>query len=346
VNGIALCSVAFISQNPRPANGRITVLAYAEGLKQFIDVNGNNAYDVGIDGLLDLGDAYRDDNENGQYDLGEFVIPKGGTQVCAGSGGASPSRADTCTGAATLAATVRQELVLMIPSSAAAFTVVSPADTTDITFVTVRLNSAAHPLLPMPAGTVVSADALSSACKIGKISPSVVPNTSPGTPTSQLGSLHSIGLTGCGGSTIVITATSPSGVISTFSYLLPDSVPPPIVCTPPQVLQNGICVSPDTTPPVFTSAPAVDSITATSVRLSAMINEAGTGYYMYQLASLPAPSIAVLISGSSTPMAANTPVFVPIGGLTTGTQYKIYFIAKDASGIQQATMVTVPFTTL
>jgi len=344
--------VAFISQNPRPANGRITVLAYAEGLKQFIDVNGNNAYDVGIDGLLDLGDAYRDDNENGQYDLGEFVIPKGGTQVCAGSGGASPSRADTCTGAATLAATVRQELVLMIPSSAAAFTVVSPADTTDITFVTVRLNSAAHPLLPMPAGTVVSADALSSACKIGKISPTIVPNTAPGTPISQLGSTHSIGLTGCGGSTIVITATSPSGVISTFSYVAPD-VPAPIVCTPPQTLQNGVCVSPpDTTPPTFPAgAPSVDQITQAGFRLTAMINESGAGYYLLQdrtASSVVCPSVAaLLLSGSTMGMSANIPAAVSFTGKTANNSYAICFVAKDSAGNAQTTVTTVgPFSTL
>ena len=230
----------------------------------------------------------------------------------------------------------------MIPSSAAAFTVVSPADTTDITFVTVRLNSVAHPLLPMPAGTVVSADALSSACKIGKISPTVVPNTAPGTPTSQLGSTHSIGLTGCGGSTIVITATSPSGVISTFSYLVPETY----VAPPP---------APDTTPPVLLAVPAVEGITATGVTLTAMINEAGTGYYKVVdngVATTPrnqalAPSVAgVLLAGNTFPMAANTPSGKNLTGLTTGRSYTIYFVAKDSLGNTQALVTFVTFDTL
>lgn len=221
VAGIAQCSVGFISQNPRPADGRVSVLAYAEGLKEFIDVNGNNIYDAGTDTLVDIGDAYRDDNEDGTYNAGEFVIPKSGVIACSGSGGAFPSRANTCTGNASQSATVRQQVVLMFASSAAAFTVTTPATSAAISFVAIRINSVDHPLFPMPAGTTVSALALSSACTIGTISPTVVPNTATGSAAAQMGSIHSIGLTGCSGSTIVINATSPSGLISTFSYPIP-----------------------------------------------------------------------------------------------------------------------------
>jgi hypothetical protein len=342
VSGIAQCSVAFMSQAFRPVNGRISILAYAEGLKQFTDINGNNAYDVGVDVLADLGDAYRDDNENGQYDLGEFVIPKGGVLGCPAASSGSPSRANTCTGSSVLAATVRKQMVLTIPSSFATFTVVADAGTSDPSFVTVRMNSAPHPLLPMPAGTTVSADALLSTCTIGKISPSVVPNVPTGSPSSQMGTLHSIGLTGCGGSTIRIIATAPSGSKSSALYDVPNVfVPPPV----------------DTTPPNFTSAPAIDLIATTSARLSLMLNESASGYFLISTTAT-APSLAVLESGTATPptnAAFNTPYRVALTGgvpyfytftvLSTGTTYYVHFIAKDLSGNSQTTVSTASFTT-
>ena len=62
-----------------------------------------------------IGDAYRDDNENGAFDAGEFVIPRGGTLACAGSGGSFPSRANTCD--LGLATTVREQGVILFSSS-------------------------------------------------------------------------------------------------------------------------------------------------------------------------------------------------------------------------------------
>lgn len=347
-SGHAVCSVAFISQNPRPADGRVSVLAYAEGLKEYIDVNGNNAYDPGIDTLVDLGDAYRDDNESGQYDVGEFVIPKGGTVACAGAGGASPARANTCTGGATQATTVRQQAVILFASSSASLTLTTAATPVSPTFITVRVNSADHSLLPMPAGTTISVTGSGATCVIGTITPSIVPNIS-GAAGLQLGSSHSIPLTGCGGTTIFIKAASPSGLVTSFSYDVP-AVP---TCTAPQTMQNGVCVSPpDTTPPIFTSTPAIDQVVSTlptSARLTAMLNEAGTGYYKV-VAGNPPPAgsvpsaAALLLTGSQIAMPANTPVSATLTGLTAGTAYTVYFVARDSAGNTQATVSTVTFT--
>jgi len=66
VNGIAQCSVIWQSQNPRPANGRVAVLAYSVGTKDYLDLNGNNTFDSG-DTLVQMGDPYRDDDESGGY---------------------------------------------------------------------------------------------------------------------------------------------------------------------------------------------------------------------------------------------------------------------------------------
>ena len=72
------CSVTFTSQNPRPANGRVSVIAYVEGDKAYSDLNGDNVYTAGIDSLLDnIGNFFRDDNEDLKYDPGEFVYKRG-----------------------------------------------------------------------------------------------------------------------------------------------------------------------------------------------------------------------------------------------------------------------------
>ncbi|WP_299805489.1 Ig-like domain-containing protein [uncultured Shewanella sp.] len=95
------CSVEWSSTTPRPTDHRITVLAYALGHETFFDTNGNNVFDAkdggaialacvdskgsavackgnGFDretyhesGFSDLGDAFRDNNENGVHDSGE-----------------------------------------------------------------------------------------------------------------------------------------------------------------------------------------------------------------------------------------------------------------------------------
>lgn len=68
------CSSTFTSQNPRPANGRVTVLAYAVGEETFTDLNGNGTVDsasemIDANGVsTDIGDAYVDYNEDGVYE--------------------------------------------------------------------------------------------------------------------------------------------------------------------------------------------------------------------------------------------------------------------------------------
>ncbi|MGB9149050.1 MAG: hypothetical protein WCB36_02265 [Burkholderiales bacterium] len=66
------CSVLFTSQNLRPDNGRVSVLAYAVGEESFVDQNGNGKVDSATE-LVDangrstvgLGEAFVDFNEDG-----------------------------------------------------------------------------------------------------------------------------------------------------------------------------------------------------------------------------------------------------------------------------------------
>lgn len=58
-NGLAGATANFQSASPRPADGRITVLAYALGEESFLDANGDNVYSPGED-FQDLGDVFLD----------------------------------------------------------------------------------------------------------------------------------------------------------------------------------------------------------------------------------------------------------------------------------------------
>lgn len=67
VSGLARASANFVSSSPRPADGRVTVLAYSLGEESFLDVNGNNTYDSG-EQFQDLGNVYLSRKFNGVYD--------------------------------------------------------------------------------------------------------------------------------------------------------------------------------------------------------------------------------------------------------------------------------------
>ncbi|MFV2054978.1 MAG: hypothetical protein ACC707_00870 [Thiohalomonadales bacterium] len=75
------CKVDWVSQVPRPPYGRVTILATAIGNESYLDLNGNGqlddvdttngpttAFDITND-LVDLPEAFRDDNENGIQDI-------------------------------------------------------------------------------------------------------------------------------------------------------------------------------------------------------------------------------------------------------------------------------------
>lgn len=228
VNKISSCSVDFRSQNPRPSDGRVSVMAYLAGTKDYDDLNGNNVYDPGIDNLKQMGDAYRDDNENNTYDNGEFFVSGGGSLTCAGTGGAFASRANTCT--ANLAATVRQTAVLLFAAS-------QPADPTkDASFkvsrdntgapvgISFKLGSSSNPsqqlsLVPMPAGTTIAATPVSSGCQVTDVlgSPVISTISTPGTPTEDLRTNVAISLSGCAAGQVVnIKVTAPSGLVAAF----------------------------------------------------------------------------------------------------------------------------------
>ena len=71
VNGVCSCTMS--SQEFRPADGRVVVLAYAVGLEDYVDSNSNNQYDAG-EPFTDLPDAFLDANKDGVLSPGEASL--------------------------------------------------------------------------------------------------------------------------------------------------------------------------------------------------------------------------------------------------------------------------------
>lgn len=69
------CSVNLVSQNPRPADGRVTILVSAIGEESFNDVNPSNGrYDDAETFTDSSREAFRDDNRNDARDSNEIYI--------------------------------------------------------------------------------------------------------------------------------------------------------------------------------------------------------------------------------------------------------------------------------
>lgn len=104
--GIASTTANFVTADPVPTDGRVTVVAYALGEKSFLDLNGNNTYDDG-ELFQDLGDIFLDRKFDNFYFAAEDQFISGttgdGTKECLASpsallatGVSIPSRPGTC----------------------------------------------------------------------------------------------------------------------------------------------------------------------------------------------------------------------------------------------------------
>jgi hypothetical protein len=73
LNGAGVCSVTFVSSDPRDnptiatGDGRVTVLATAIGEESFVDADSDGIFN-NADSPLEIGEPFRDDNENGVAD--------------------------------------------------------------------------------------------------------------------------------------------------------------------------------------------------------------------------------------------------------------------------------------
>jgi len=61
------CTVDWVSAEPRPSDGRVTIIATAIGEETFLDANSNGYFDDADSTFFDLDEPYRDDDESGDY---------------------------------------------------------------------------------------------------------------------------------------------------------------------------------------------------------------------------------------------------------------------------------------
>lgn len=177
------CTSTYTSQGTRPANGRVTVLAYAIGEESFTDLNGNGLADLApVNELIDLNgastdlpEAWVDYNENGVRDAatepfidfnsdGKYNAADGkysGVLCDEAATAVSPSSTGTCAASKTLH--VRSSQVIVLSSSSANVTInggatialpvctlTGPGNPSTFTVTVVDINGNA-----MPAGTKV-----------------------------------------------------------------------------------------------------------------------------------------------------------------------------------------------
>jgi hypothetical protein len=251
--GTGSCSVDWTSSNPRPSPssdppslrpGRAVILATAIGEESFTDIDGSGFY-VSSDPFSNLGEPYRDDNENGMYDLGEYFLDFTHTGVYVppdGSGNpASPPvgtfRGITCvttgTGPSTVATSCTstpwaigaQVKIIMAEGSPGA---VMPANGTTLATLT-QGGTATYSFLfqdshlnPLPGGTTISAAVIGTGLNVNAPSSFTVPCTTD--PTTYAFSV-SASATATSGS-LTVTVTSPGGagtggLVTTLSYPIP-----------------------------------------------------------------------------------------------------------------------------
>jgi hypothetical protein len=63
---ISTCSATFATQDFRPLNGLVSIVAWLEGEEAYKDLNGNGVYDTG-EPFADAGRLFRDDNADGVF---------------------------------------------------------------------------------------------------------------------------------------------------------------------------------------------------------------------------------------------------------------------------------------
>ncbi|MCM2251531.1 MAG: hypothetical protein NDJ19_04140 [Ramlibacter sp.] len=229
--GNSRCTVQIRSQNPRSANGRISILAYVAGEEDFVDSNFNNVYDCG-EGFNDLGTATRDDNENGAFDSGEFSVPRdAAASACAASSVPTPSSGDGVWGAAD----VRKQAIVIFSTSQAAISGAfqPPVATTTTTgtgtatstitvysivgldLIVADLNGNSVATGSTIQFTAVDRTADQASCAMTSATSYVVPNSlAPMALTA--------GFKGCtAGDIINVKVTSPSGLVTSRDFVVP-----------------------------------------------------------------------------------------------------------------------------
>ena len=222
-NGSSQCKTTFRSSGTHPVNGRISILAYVPGEEDFVDANFNNQHDSG-EAFTNIGDAFRDDNESGQFELGEFSIPRGNKAECKATDRIQPLYIDVADyGVANTcdekwgSNEVRKSAILVVATSAAR---IDPVDTSRSGFIVATVsdaNRAANPRNSMPTGTKFSA------VKVSGSDDCIVKSVFPGEVTNIYGPTDvTVSLEKCVKNDVIgISVTSPRGLVTRRDVTLP-----------------------------------------------------------------------------------------------------------------------------
>ncbi|MDT0629374.1 Ig-like domain-containing protein [Alteromonas sp. W364] len=250
-----VCSVVWTSSNPRPSDGRVTILATAIGHETLVDSNGNNVYDdadgaaitsnngSGLDfvfpsrsGFVDLSEAWRDDNENRVKDSNEVFLDFDNSGVFEGQNGLFDG--PQCTGSACGEASlhVRSAQVLVMSQSAALISVSTggvevannstPSSGTPVASI-VREESLGFTFTfsdtanqPIPSGSTISVNTNAGTLS-GQTSFTMPQTNQEGSRSASFRLTNSL-VAGdpATDATLSVTITSPSGLVSQVFFLV------------------------------------------------------------------------------------------------------------------------------
>lgn len=240
VNG--RCSVVWTSSNPRPDNGRSTLLATMIGEETFIDSQPSNGLLDNLDTFEDMPEAFRDDDENGKFTPGveeyldfdsDGVYDTGdgefnGVLCCDATAVANAESGDACFGmtptsevcSAVKNINVRAQQILVMAASALSFAtdkliLDGSGETSDGTYIYVFGVHADDSWQVPPSGTEISITVNNG--KLESDSSIVVPDLNEAGPYRTW--VRWRGDTTPSNGTLSVTATTPGGLKSGTLYI-------------------------------------------------------------------------------------------------------------------------------
>jgi hypothetical protein len=219
--------------DPSIVNGRGMILATTIGEEAFDDANGTGFYAAG-ESFANLGEPYRDDNENGQYDGGEYFLDFYNTGAYKGPSGSFigiTCTTSTCT-QNTLAIGTSLELTM---STSLANITFSPANSSNVT----NTGTVALPVITVPAtgGTLVvnvqdqngnsmaAGTTVSASSSANSLTAAMAGGTSVGCDAGTGGQFYAVALSnGTPGASLTVTVNVTSPSLSVTSLVIPVTV--------------------------------------------------------------------------------------------------------------------------
>ncbi|MEN9912070.1 MAG: hypothetical protein RI956_514 [Pseudomonadota bacterium] len=170
------CTMTLTTQNFRPADRRVSVVAFAKGVEGFDDSNKNGLFDSG-EFCGHLGSPFIDNNENGVHDDGELLIPNIFPSGNANNTYTLPKEYSACAVRNPTYVYAKSVVIFsgkptaIIPTRTIPATFNNSCSPVVISFVVVDKNNN-----PIAAGSTITIDDALN-IKSGAVKPSIVPST-------------------------------------------------------------------------------------------------------------------------------------------------------------------------